>query len=87
MFSATAPQPGPVPAGREWWTQGLYEWHAQALHAQAQLAQAQRRERALRVHVAALLTELLPSLNGDPDDPQGPIRRAADALNSLCRGN
>jgi hypothetical protein len=87
MLDEAAPQPGPVPPGHEWWTRGLHEWHVQALQAQDQLAQVQARERAWRVQMATLLTGLLPHLSGDPDDPQGPVRRAADAIDALCRSN
>lgn len=39
--------PTPVPAGQEWWTEGLHGWHARALRAEAQAA-------ALRAELDAL---------------------------------
>jgi hypothetical protein len=87
MDDRADPQFGSVPPGQEWWTRGLYEWHALALQVQEQLAQVQARERTLRVQMAALLAELLPHISGDPGNFNGLIRRATQAIDRLCRGH
>lgn len=50
--------PTPIPAGREWWTQGLHGWHAEALHHQQRAAELQAALDAERAKSQSLQAKL-----------------------------
>lgn len=71
--------------GQEWWSKGLFEWQADALHAQEERDRIAGEFRQHRQQMLALLTEVLPTLSGSASDPDTLAGKAAQAIERLRR--